>query len=260
MSDPSDIFHLSSLVPAALFVGVRVSGLMIFAPFLGGAAIPVRVKVAMTVVISALLYPAYQHIAVPNSPFEAARIVAGELLVGLLLGTVVQLVMEASQLAGQILGVQMGFSLVNVLDPQTQVDTPVLSIFHETIALLLFLRMNIHHLLIRALAHSFDYLPAGAVMSRLASVNLFLQSASNILLGGVQLAAPILLATLLADIMLGFLGKASSSLPVLFLGLSVKNLLGLSVLIAVVGMWPRAFEQRFENAIGLGEKLLHLMR
>ena len=61
---------------------------------------------------------------------------------------------------------QMGYSLVNILDPMTQVDTTVLSVFSQTMALLIFLSLDVHHWIIRAVAHSFDYLPPGS-----ASIN-----------------------------------------------------------------------------------------
>ena len=62
-------------------------------------------------------------------------------------------------MAGQILGFQLGYSLVNVIDPQTQVDTPVLSVFHQAVVLLLFLQLGVHRWLLRGLAKSFEYLP-----------------------------------------------------------------------------------------------------
>lgn len=260
MTDANDLFHFESVVTAGLFVGVRVSGLMLFAPFLAGAAIPVRIKGGLAVALTALLYPVYPAVALLPSAFALARIVAGEFVVGLLLGMTLQFVMDGVQMAGQILGVQMGFSLVNIIDPQTQVDTPVLSIFHEMITLLLFLQMNVHHWLLRGLARSFTYLPAGSVTTTLSSTGILLQSAGGIFLVGVQMAAPALAATLLADITLGFLGKASPNLPVLFLGLSVKSLLGLAVLITTLAAWPGILEKHFAEAIGLGEKLLHLAK
>jgi hypothetical protein len=69
----------------------------------------------------------------------------------------------------------------------------------------------------------------------------------------VQIAAPSLVATLVADMALGFLGKASPQLPVLFIGLAVKNLVGLTVLMAAMAYWPRMFSQQFAKAIRVGE-------
>ena len=162
--------------------------------------------------------------------------------------------------AGQILGVQIGYSLANVFDPQTQADTPVLSEFHRMAALLIFLQLDVHHWLLRSLVRSFVYLPPGGALATLALAGGLLHAAGGIFLAGVQIAAPSLVATLIADMALGFLGKASPQLPVLFIGLAVKNLVGLTVLLVAMAYWPRMFSQQFANAIRLGERLLHLAR
>jgi flagellar biosynthetic protein FliR len=75
---------------------------------------------------------------------------------------------------------------------------------------------------------------------------------------GVQIAAPVLVATLFADVALGFLGKASPQLPVLFVGLSIKNLLGLALLGGAIAFWPRFFDARFERAMEASERILKL--
>jgi flagellar biosynthetic protein FliR len=154
--------------------------------------------------------------------------------------------------------VQIGYSLANVFDPQTQADTPVLSEFHQMAVLLIFLQLDVHHWLLRSLVRSFAYLPAGAASVTQAVAGGLLHAAAGIFLAGVQIAAPSLVATLVADMALGFLGKASPQLPVLFIGLAVKNLVGLTVLIAAMKYWPRMFNQQFEHAIGMGEHLLRL--
>ncbi len=94
----------------------------------------------------------------------------------------------------------------------------MLAVFSQTIAMLIFLQLDVHHWLVRALAASFAYLPAGAARHRRLTRQL-LHAAGGIWLAGVQIAAPVLAATLVADMVLGFLGKASPQLPVLFLGL-----------------------------------------
>ena len=260
MTDPNDIFGLERILGSVLTVGIRVSGMMVFAPFLAGSAIPLYVRAALTVALTILLSPLLPATALPSSPLEMTGVIGSELVIGLLLGITVSFVMDAVQLAGQVLGIQMGFSLVNIMDPQTQVDTPVLSIFHELVAILLFLQMNVHHWLLRGLARSFTYLPAGSFRASWGGTTFLLHGVGGIFLVGLQVAAPVLVATLIADIMLGFFGKASPSLPVLFLGLSVKSLLGLVVAIAALAAWPRILERQFAAAIEAGETLLHLAK
>jgi flagellar biosynthetic protein FliR len=254
-----DGLHLDQLLAAAVFIGARVSGLMVFCPFLGSNAIPLPLKASLTVLVTALLYPLHGPIQLDLNSWQWLGVGLSEVVIGLVLGLTANFMMEAAMMAGQILGVQMGYSLATLFDPQTNADTPVLSEFHRLAALLIFLQLNVHHWLLRALVSSFVYLPAGVAPAPLAASSL-LHAAGGIFLAGVQIAGPGLAATLVADVALGFLGKASPQLPVLFIGLAVKNLLGLAMLIAVVAYWPNTFSQRFADSIVMGERLLHLTR
>jgi flagellar biosynthesis protein FliR len=213
-----------------------------------------------------LLYPVYAGLGPSgrlglSSGLGWVAMAGGEVVIGLLLGLTLQFVFEAAEFAGQIAGMQTGFSLVNILDPQTQVDTPVLSVFQQLIATLIFLRLNVHHWLLRGLAASFSYLPPGGGGGmNLDLGSTLLRVAAGIWLAGVQIAGPVLLATLLCDVALGFVGKASSQLPVMLFGLSIKSMLGLLVVAGTLGLWPGIFEQRFAAAIAISERLLHLAR
>lgn len=249
---------LTSFLAAAVFTGARVSGLMVFCPFLGSNAIPVPLKAALTVLITAVLYPLHGPVQLDLQSWQWVGITLSEVVLGLVLGLAANFMMEAPMLAGQILGVQMGYSLASLFDPQTLADTPVLGELHRLGALLIFLQLDVHHWLLRAVVKSFTYLPAGAPFTTLVAASGLLHAAGGIFLAGVQIAAPGLVATLITDVALGFLGKASPQLPVLFIGLSVKNLLGLVVLFAVMAYWPQRFSQGFADSIGLAERLLHL--
>jgi len=253
-----ETLHLESFLVAVVFVGARVAGLMVFCPFLGSNAIPVRLKAALAVLITAVLYPLHGPVQLDLRSWEWAGVVLNEVVIGLVLGLAANFMMEAPLIAGQILGVQMGYSLATLFDPQTQADTPVLGEFHRLAALLIFLQLDVHHWLLRAVVNSFSYLPAGVALTNYAAASGLFHAAGGIFLAGVQIAAPSLVATMLADVGLGFLGKASQQLPVLFVGLAVKNLLGLAILTAVVAYWPQSFSDRFQDSIAIGEKLLHL--
>lgn len=250
--------HLDQLLAAAVFIGARVSGLMVFCPLLGSNAIPAPLKAAFTLVVTSLVYLSRGPMQLELYSWQWVGIALSEVIIGLLLGLTANFMMEAPMLAGQILGVQMGYSLATLFDPQTQADTPVLSEFHRLAALLIFLQLNVHHWLLRAVARSFTYLPAGSVLNTYSAVTSLLHAAGGIFLAGVQIAAPGLVATLVADMALGFLGKASPQLPVLFIGLAVKNLMGLAILVGVLAYWPQVFSQRFAESITCCERLLHL--
>jgi flagellar biosynthesis protein FliR len=255
----SAALNLGEIVTAAVFTGARVSGLMGFCPFLGSDAVPMPVKAALTVLITAVLYPLHEPVAAGVGGWLWAQIALGEAMIGLLLGLTANFMFEAALMAGQVLGVQIGYSLANVFDPSTQADTPVLSSLHQMAALLIFLSLDVHHWLLRALARSFVYLPWGGVADGTVAVGL-LHTAGGIFLSGLQIAAPSLAATLVADVALGFLGKASPQLPVLFVGIAVKNLLGLAVLVGAIAYWPQLFSEQFARGVRLGENLLHLAK
>jgi len=182
----------------------------------------------------------------------------GELTIGVALGVATNLVFDGVQMAGSVLSVQMGYSLVNIMDPQTQVESTVMATFHQMIAMLIFLRLNVHFWILRALARSFDYLPASTGHFGAGFTAAVLQAGSSVFAIGIQIAAPVLAATILADIALGLLGKASPQLPLLILGPAVKSVLGIVVLISALKYWPGIFERLFVNSISQTEHILHL--
>jgi flagellar biosynthetic protein FliR len=255
-----ETLHLEAIVAAVMFAGVRIGSLMLFAPFLSSGSMPVQVKAGLTIAITALLYPVYGAARLETSALGWVQVCTGEVVVGLLLGLSLQFIMEAAQMAGQILGVQAGFSLVSILDPQTQADSPVISTFIQLITLLIFLELNVHHWLLRGVAASFAYLPPGSVVLNLGVTTALLRAAGAIWLVGLQIAAPVLVATLLIDVTLGFLAKSSPQIPVLFLGLSVKTVVALTILAGTLIFWPRLFEHHFAAGISQGERLLHLAK
>jgi flagellar biosynthetic protein FliR len=251
---------LISIITALLTIGVRLSGLMLFAPFFGSIAIPARVKAILVLALTFLLFPAVGQSIALHSLADWPLLVFMEFLIGIGMGIATNLVFEAVQMAGQVLGVQMGYSLVNILDPQTQVDTTVVALFYQSIVMLLFLRMDVHYWLLRAVVNSFVYLPAGTTHLSSLFTMAVVKTVGQIFGLGIQIAAPVLSATLVADIVLGLLGKASPQLPLMLLGPAVKSLLGLAILMATLKYWPDLFRRLFMDSLANGEHLLHLAR
>lgn len=135
-----------------------------------------------------------------------------------------------------------------------------MALFHQSIAMLIFLRLDVHLWLLRAIGNSFTYLPpGGAQLSRPFVIGL-VGAGSAILLTGVQIAAPVLSATLLTDIVLGLLGKASPQLPLMLLGPAIKSLLGLAILFSSLKYWPDMFRTLFLGSLAYADRLLHLAR
>lgn len=245
---------LAQVAPVAL----RVGGLLTFGPFLGDRAIPNRIKAGLLIVLTALLVPVTPVRPMLAGPVEWIQMVLGEWLVGMLMALSLAAVFEGMQFAGQLSGIQLGLSLATLFDPQSEADSPALSVFYNLITLLIFLQLDIHHWVLRALSRSFDYLPAGsAVATQLLSRELVRVTGSLFVLG-IQIAAPVLLATMMIDLVLGFLSKASPQLPVLLFGIPIKNLTGYALLMGAVTLWPGILERRFALAIASAERMLHL--
>jgi flagellar biosynthetic protein FliR len=249
---------LADVIQALLAIGVRLSGLMLFAPFFGSIVIPARIKAVLVLVLTFLLYPMVSKTMAPLEIREWPLLVFRELLVGVAVGIATQIVFEAVQMAGQILSVQMGYSLVNILDPTTQVDTTVMAMFHQSIAMLIFLRLDVHLWLLRAIGNSFSYLPPGTAQLTGALTKSLVNAGAAIFITGVQIAAPVLMATLVTDVVLGLLGKASPQLPLMVLGPAIKSILGLAILFSCLKYWPDMFRTLFLNSIRYSDQLLHL--
>ena len=249
---------LVQIFGAFLMIGVRLTGIMLFAPFFGSIVIPMRVKAVLVMTLTALLYPMISARIPQINIGQWPMMAFGELLIGAALGIATNIVFDGVQMAGQVLSIQMGYSLVNILDPQTQVESTVMATFHQTIAMLIFLRLNVHFWILHALVRSFDYLPPSSGHFGAAFTSAALESGASVFAIGIQIAAPVLSATLLADIALGLLGKASPQLPLMLLGPAVKSILGLLILISALKYWPSMFERLFLNSMGRADHLLHL--
>jgi flagellar biosynthetic protein FliR len=249
---------LETWVFSLLAVGLRVAGLLSFAPFLGSASIPARIRAGLAAALTAVLVPVVRLQPVPLTPSRLVLLVVHETVVGALLGLVVQFVFDGVELAGQMAGLQMGFSLETLIDPQTLADTPVLAVLFQLAAVLIFLALDVHLWVLRAVVDSFHLLPPEPVLLSRAAAGELLRLSAGLWVIGVEMAAPVLLATLAADVVLSFLTRLSPQLSALFLGLAVKNLLGYAVLVATVGLWPAVLERAFARSLAAAVHLLRI--
>jgi flagellar biosynthetic protein FliR len=239
---------------------IRVGSWIAFMPFFGNDATPARFKAGLAIALAAALLPVMQAPAGPLTPGGWVLIILSESAFGLLMGLTLQIVFDGVQFAGHIFGIQLGHSLASVIDPHTQVETPVISVLYQTIAMLIFLALNAHHWIIRGLARSFELLPPGAMSIDGDMVRKLVALAGNLWVIGIEMAAPILMVTLLADLALGFLGKQSPQLPVMLEGISVKTVLGFTLLISAMVSWPHLIEGYLLAAFQSLEEIMRAVR
>lgn len=248
------------MIGRLLTVGARVSALMVFAPFFGSMTIAPRIKAGFSVVLTALLYPAAEGFLPVLSGSAVWKVVAGELVVGLIMGIMLQFVFEGVELAGQIVGFQVGHSLANLINPLSDAETPILANLYQAVALLIFLQLDVHQWLLRGLAKSFEYCPPGMVVVTPAVAGQIWRAAGGMLIIAVQVAVPAVLATLLTDVSLGFLGRASPQLPVMLVGMSVKSAVAFLVVMGTLRFWPELLGNYFGRALAMIEDVLRLAR
>ncbi len=245
------------LVPAAL-IASRISGLLLYAPVLGGEALPMRIKIVLMLALTALLYPVCAPRMAGIEGLMLPLLMIKEIAVGIGLGIATNLVFDAAQFAGQMLSVQLGYSLASIFDPTTQVESTVMAVFHQMIATLIFLRLDVHLWIIRAIAGSFRIIPPQQLALTGGFAAAVVHGAGAVFVFGLEIAAPVLSATLIADVAVGILGKASPQMQSMLLGIATKSVLGMVVLAVSLVYWPGVFERLFTQGMVFTEKLLVL--
>jgi flagellar biosynthetic protein FliR len=244
--------HFLSAMTLAL---VRVSGMVVFAPFFSSTALPIRAKAVFTLTVAYLLAPLVASL--PNARAEINfSALLGELAVGLVYGLTLALLNEMLLFAGQIAGLQFSFSLVNLMDPASQIQTPLLGEVFQLMGTLVILAAGLDRILLSSMVRSFRVAPLGSFAMAPVTTLAIVRAAGGIFLAAVELAAPVLAATLLVEVAVALLGKLSPQLPVMSLTVPLKTLTGFSVLIGSLALWPRFIEARFDGLLDLAERLI----
>lgn len=206
----------------------RISVVLFLMPFFGGQGLPNTVKAALLLVLTLAVWP---HLSFPGSLFPAdywnlAVMLLGELLLGLILGLLIRFLFAAVQTGGQLVGFQMGFAMVNVVDPDTGTSEAVTSHFLYMCSMLVFLAMDGHLYLIKGMAASFHMVPPGGLfLSPELAHQIFGFSAQMFLLA-VKIAAPIIASLFLVDLSLALISRAAPQMHVLVLGFPIKLAVG----------------------------------
>ncbi|MGA2349368.1 MAG: flagellar biosynthetic protein FliR [Terracidiphilus sp.] len=245
----------SSFLIAMTLALVRVSGMVAFAPFFSSTALPLRTKAVFVGAVAYLLAPLVA--ALPNAHVSLGfSALLGELAVGLVYGLTLTLLNEMMLFAGQILGVQFSFSMVNLLDPTSSIQTPLLGDLFQLMGTLVVITSGLDRVLLASMVRSFRVAPLGRFALAPSSGLEIVHAAGGIFLAAVELAAPVLAATMLAEVAVALLGKLSPQLPVMMLTVPMKTLTGFALLTGSLALWPRFIEARFGGLLDLAEHLI----
>jgi flagellar biosynthetic protein FliR len=247
----------SSFLSAMTLTLVRVGGMVLFAPFFSSTAIPMRVKAIFSGMVAFLVAPLVAQLpgARVNLGFSS---LLGELAIGLVYGLALSLLNEMMLFAGQIAGVQFSFSLVNLLDPSSNIQTPLLGELFQLMGTLVVIAAGLDRILLASMVRSFRVVPLGAYTLVPTASLAIVRAAAGIFLAAVELAAPILAATMLVEVAVALLGKLSPQLPVMNLTVPLKTLTGFLLLTGALALWPRFIEARFAGLLDMAERLISL--
>lgn len=207
-----------------LLVFGRVTGLFLMAPIFSSRQIPIVMRVFLVIMISGILAfvtPIKTAVPIDNSGYFVLAL-ASEILVGYTLGFVTYAVFAGIQTAGQLIDMQMGFGIVNVMDPQSGTQIPLMGNFQYLVALMVFLGIDGHHLMIKALHDSYSYIPVMGASFDGNFVQFIMNLAAYIFVIAVKLGAPVVTAIFMADMALGFIARTVPQMNVFIVGLPLK--------------------------------------
>ena len=245
-----------------ILVFLRVSAMIITIPILGDSVVPVRIKVGLSLLITFLIFPFFQTAAWTLSfdIFSLGFRMAGEIMIGVMIGFTGRLIFDGIQLAGQLIGFQMGFSIVNVIDPVNNEQVSIISQFQYLIAMLIFLIMNGHHIFLYAIAESFRILPPLGFHFSAGMMQLLLVFVRNMLEVAIKTGAPIIAVLLFLSVGLGLVARTVPQINIFIVGFPLQIAIGLIGIGLTLPVFLRVVEGYFSNLEGEIIALLRLMQ
>jgi flagellar biosynthetic protein FliR len=233
---------------------VRILGLFASDPLLGSGRIPARIRVAAAFMLTLVVVPTLPPPpAIALSGPEGWGLVIQQFLIGVSIGFVVRLVFTAVEVAGELIGLQMGLGFATFIDPAHSTPVPVLTTYLSTLAYLMFLAIDGHHLVISALVQSFHAIPPG----RWPDAQLFMgvvQTASDVFSSGIRIALPLVIVLLFTNLVLGVMTRASPQVNLFVVGFAITLVVGGVMLALQVTAIDGPFMRLFDlMATRLGE-------
>jgi flagellar biosynthetic protein FliR len=250
------VARLEAQLSGFVLVWVRLGALLLVAPLPAPRGVPTLHRVGLATLLAAVLAP-----VVPSPPalgpgwLGLGLAVAGEVAVGLLMGSLVAWALAAVESAGEVAGLQMGVGLAGVLDPTSGRQTNPVARWLELTAILFALAVNGHHLVLEAAAASFDRLPPGRALSPAAAGGAVALGAA-VLRSALDLAAPVIGVALLVQAAAALLGRVAPQTNVYLLAVPAVAVLGLAVLAAALPRLGPALGRLLGDFLGAAPALL----
>lgn len=210
-----------------IFILLRVSAMVATIPIFGNRNVPVKAKGGLSLMIAFLLFPFIKFHLPPLEIFSLIFGMVGEVIIGVIIGFAGRLAFAGVQIAGQLIGFQMGFAVVNVFDPITSEQVSIIAQFQYLIAILIFLAVDGHHVFLFAIAESyriilpFDFCFSAELMQSIVEIS------KDIFIIAVKIGAPVITALLMTSIGFGLIARTVPQINILIVGFPLKIAIGL---------------------------------
>ena len=239
----------------------RILGLIMVAPVFGHRSVPARVKIGLGIFIALIISPTLPPM--PNvglGSWHGLFILIQQLLIGMAIGFIMRVVFAAIEAAGEIVGLQMGLGFASFFDPQSAGQTLVLARFFNILAILVFLAVNAHLLLLGVLVDSFQSLPVST--QPLSAAGFFNVAAfgSTVFAVGLQLALPLIAILLMTNLSLGILTRSAPQLNIFAIGFPITLGVGLIALDITLPYFAPQLEHLFQNGLKASTMVIQTLR
>lgn len=227
-------------------VVIRTSGLFIMAPVLSDKGIPKLIKLGMIFMFGLLItstIPNPEIFGEVKTTWQLAGLVFNEILIGFIIGLLFRLIFYGVLLAGTIVGYQIGFMFAQVFDQSNQTQVSVVGRFWYVLAILFFISINGHHLVINGLVESFTVIPPGNFHMSGEIGEMMIKYSAYIFVIAFKIASPVIITLYLTDIALGTIAKTMPTMNVFFVGMPLKIAIGLVVMGLSLPMFTYVIEQ-----------------
>lgn len=244
--------------PTYLTVFFRIIGFLIIAPLFSSRNVLSMIKAGLAMLISILVVPTMvdtPFLAIDSSLLLFFVYAISEFLIGISIGFVATLFFDAINFAGQLIDMQMGFGIVNVMNPQTGTQMPVMGTFKYFLTMFFYLSINGHILLLNALIQSYQIIPLGNFNVDLNLLNFIIYLTSNLFVIGLKVALPYVGALFATDFILGIIARTVPQMNVFMIGMPLKIGAGFILAIIIIPLYIYVlgafFEQSFTDVYTL---------
>ena len=243
-----------------LLVLVRVSALVMTAPFFSYNYVPVRVRAAMSVFLSLVLIPIIPVIDLNYAGVVGYSVlILKETLIGFTLGFMCNMCFFIVSFSGQLMDMEMGLSMASMFDPMTNTQISVTGNIYNYLLMLMMVVTNMHYYIVRAIADSFTYFNIGKAIFPIADIkNLVVDFIGSYFIIGFRIILPVFCCMLLINVVLGVLAKAAPQMNMFVIGLQIKVLVGLIVLVLILQSFPMVADYIFDEMKEVITNVIHV--